>query len=69
MIMQRCNPVKFNYRKTSELVVLPPLVAQGGHSTWKTWKYLGFLFHLKKHLENSILKEIHLEIPGKIFSC
>ena len=34
-----------------------------------TWKYLEFILHLEKHLENSILGEIHLEIPGKMFSC
>ena len=34
-----------------------------------TWKWLEFILHLEKHLENSILGKIYLEIPGKIFSC
>ena len=29
----------------------------------------GIYLHLEKHLENSIFGEIHLEIPGKMFSC
>ena len=30
---------------------------------------LEFILHLEKHLKNSILGQIHLEIPGEIFSC
>ena len=48
------------------------ILLKGGHSTWKTWKYLeipGIYLHLEKRLENSIFGEIHVEIPGKIFSC
>ena len=42
---------------------------QYGHSAWKTWKYLELILNLEKHQENSIFDEIHLGIPGKIFSC
>lgn len=66
-VMQRCNPVKLSYRKTSKSEDLSPLVVQGCPSSWETWKYLDFLLHREKHLAWRI--QFWVKYPWKNIFC
>ena len=66
-VMQRCNPVKLSYRKTSKSEDLSPLVVKGCPSSWETWKYLDFLLHREKHLAWRI--QFWVKYPWKNIFC